>query len=172
MEKYKIQSAEIKKDEPAVESQLSLEEAHDLANMMRAKIGVSPSSTSRIESKEGEPYRTERGEIRYEENRKGREVHKEDYEEALKSLEELEKLADEEKPSKEALYKAARIIQAGGQILFGSLGAAGVVLSGSPKQMSQLFDSLKASRNQLIDDKKKWSDLIKAGDKFGKNEGK
>lgn len=146
---------------------LSEEKAHDLANRMRALIGIDPAETGEIEYKKG--YKTATLEKSDRENRR---VNKEDYEKALVAIEKLEKLAKEEKIGKEVLYEILRNVQICSQILFGGMAMLGIAFTGSPEQVNQLNQSLKASRENFVDDKKRWNNVVKGADKFGEKEKK
>ena len=152
-------------EKPKMDGTLPKENAHDLANMMRAKMGVKETSSGVMKVKNGDPL----GDYGMYEFKK---IKPEDYEEALKSIEELEKLANEESGGEEVGHKVFRILQNANQLLFGTLIGIGIsfVSLNKGREIDHLLQSLKDDRVKLYDAKKELKELKKSGDKFGKEE--
>lgn len=159
-----IENLGLSNEEPV--KPLSLDEAQDLANMVRAKVGVNPSNT-------GEKklfYRDENGNYK---TREGKEIYAYEYHKAIEEIEELEKLAEEQTKGKEVMHRVGEILQEGGQILSLALASVGIALMADPKQLTQLRESFEKARekNKFFDAKKKLKELMEAGEDFGEKEG-
>ncbi|NVN97406.1 hypothetical protein HXX01_04245 [Candidatus Nomurabacteria bacterium] len=144
---------------------LSLDEAQDLANMMRAKMDVNPKHT-------GEKNMIDQ-EGNYRPTGFYSEVQAYEYQKTLNEIEELEKLAEEQTKGKEVMHRVGEILQEGGQALSLALASVGIALMADPKQLTQLRDSFEKARaaNKFFDAKKKLKELKEAGEDFGKKEG-
>lgn len=144
---------------------LPVDDAQDLANMMRAKMDVDPSHTGEknIVDKEGNHRPT------------GfySEVQAYEYQKTLNEIEELQKLAEEQTKGKEVIHRVGEIIQEGGHALSLALASVGIAFMADPKQLTQLRESFERAReeNKFFDAKKKLKELIESGQDFGKKEG-
>jgi len=138
---------------------LSLDEAQDKANMMRANMGVAERHTGRIWSS------NER-------------ITREDYQKALNDIEEIEKLATEQTKGKEVLHRIEEIIQGGGQLLTGIFMGMGYSFANyftpeeANKKINNMIDSFREARerNTFFNAKNELKNLIEKGDKFGSHE--
>jgi len=157
---------------PKSKGVLSEEEAHDKANMMRAVAGINTRDTSKVVKKEehkSEQWKISEGYYDLMEWRKiNTDVTKEDYEQALLKVEEIEKLANEETSEEEREFKLKKILQLSGHtvvtILLYMFGVADI------KGMWKGLENLKNDRKELIDAKTILKKLIEKGDNWGKEE--
>ena len=159
-----------------MEKQYSEEEAHDKAhdqaNMMRADIGIDIKKTGKISEKETDKER-KYGEIvtygdLYEWRKINTDVTKEDYEQALEKIEEIEKLAREETSEEEHEFKLKKIFQLSGHTITTILlYMFGVADTDKGKKQLEIFRNKRA---ELTDAKTVLKKLIEEGKKFGKEE--
>jgi hypothetical protein len=153
---------------------LSLEEAQDTANMMRSKIGVEPWRTGKVFSKEKDKKERRHDIETTDDLREWRKINtdvtKRDYEEALKKVEMIEKLANEETSEEEFNFKLKKIAQVGGQVLAASILVPLGIITFNIKEMDGGLKRFKENREKLIDAKTILKKLIEEGDEFGQNE--
>ena len=144
---------------------LSLDDAHDLANMMRAKIGVNPEKT-------GEKKMFPKDEVTGYNVTVNKEIYKHDYEKALQDIEELQRLAEEQAKGEEVGSRVKEILKEGGRSLITALNSIGIALGDSPQQLISVEESLKQAReeNKFIDAKGKLAKLMRDGEDFGEIE--
>ena len=160
---------------------LSEEKAHELVNMLRVTIGVSPGHTGRIPAREQELAEKftggEIGTIKEfsKANNEYPNVTKEDYENALKIVEGMEQLAEEETAGERFNFLFKQILRAGGYTLIEALmgGVSLVSLTENGElNANELLEKIKKNKKSFVDAKTSLNRLIKEGDKFGKLEKK
>lgn len=145
-----IKKPENKSDVEIKEGNLSFEEAHDLANMMRAKIGVDASGTIT------DPIKLEDSDTG------GMPIYpsKEQYQKAFEYIEELEKIIQKRKFEEKELGKLKKIASLGEKAFFKFL----LSLSFSNKNLKKFQNEIKdISENE-------YNDLKEKGDDFGQKE--
>lgn len=156
------------------EGPLSFDKAQDTANMMRAEIGVHPNATGTVismkEYKDKVKDKMVGWDDVYEWRNINTDVTKEDYEDALEKVEEIQKLAEEETSEEEFNFKLKKILQLTGHATFSTFLItmyAGKWLLGGD---IPLLETFKKNRENLADAKTVLKRALKEGDKFGKEE--
>jgi len=146
---------------------LSESEAHDEANMMRAKMGIRPHRKGTILDTETEPRTL------FEEHRKAvyggidRKPTQEDYDKAFQVIEQLKEAAASETDFQKIAYKLLR----GANRAVQDLLLAGGVIGSLGYNARDFFKWRKeALATRFQDAEKKLRDLMKSGEEFGKYE--
>jgi hypothetical protein len=143
------------------EGQLSFEEAQKLANMAREYLDVDPGIGKIIKE-----VRVPGGYIQHDHIK----PTKEDYEKAIKAIENLKKLVKEEPDRKKVIFEARRIFSKAGEITTLALLSPAYILTMDAKGLDNRRENITKTKESLMDSNKTLKDLEKKGNKWGKEE--